>query len=396
MIGQKRASKEDLSICGCSRTFRRREESDTSEKTHYEVVQNKVTTITKTNFFKRLIWSILMISGFFWICVNNKIYSFILIIFLTISIIREMIGITKKSEGRPFHLRVSILFGFSVPIYLYLVFPSIMGVYFPGLPKYFFRRLSFICFYSYVVVFMSFVASLRKGKLKSQLGLFALVHLSTYIMAIVAKCAIFNLNKGRFWFMFPALLVISNDISAYVVGKSIGKRPLYRLSPKKTLEGFIGAFVFTAIVGFVLGYLHVNSGFLRDGDSEQFQKLIKFKALGMSLKIQSIYIHIIPFVLVTSFVAPFTGFLASALKRAYKKKDFGETISGHGGIADRMDCQILVGIFTSTYINSFIYTEDKSIGSVFGFICRNFSSEEIMILIEMLNRRIEGIRGREH
>ncbi|KAG5859746.1 cytidylyltransferase-like protein [Encephalitozoon hellem] len=394
MVGEKKGSKENLNTCDCSKTLRRKEERIQNGLIHQETVQSKMGGIAKTNFFKRLVLSIAMISGFFWICVNNKIYSFVLVIFLTISIIKEMIGITRKSDGRPFHLRISIILGFSVPIYLYLVFPSIMMMYFSEILRCFFRRLSFMCFYTYVVAFMSFVGSLRKGKLRSQLGLFALVNLSTYSMAMVAKCAIFNLNKGRFWFVFPALLVISNDISAYVVGKSIGKRPLYHLSPKKTLEGFIGAFIFTAIVGFILGYLHVNQGFLRDGEPLQFRKPMKLKAFNTVFKVPAIYFHIIPFILVASFVAPFSGFLASALKRAYKKKDFGESISGHGGIADRMDCQVIIAIFTSTYINSFIYTEDKSVGSVFSFICRNFSPDEITILIEMLNRRISSIRNK--
>lgn len=392
MIAEKRGFREDLNACDCSKTLRRKEESASNGRLHHEMVQDKIGDIAKTNFFKRLVLSIVMISGFFWICVNNKVYSYVLVIFLTISIIKEIIGVTRKSDGRPFHLRVSIILGFAVPIYLYLVFPSIMMMYFSEILRHFFRRLSFICFYSYVAAFMSFVGSLRKGKLRSQLGLFALVNLSTYSMAMVAKCAIFNLNRGRFWFIFPALLVISNDISAYVVGKSIGKRPLYRLSPKKTLEGFIGAFIFTTIVGFVLGYLHANRGFLRDGEPIEFQKSMKFKVFRTVFRIQSIYFHIIPFILVASFVAPFSGFLASALKRAYKKKDFGETISGHGGIADRMDCQVIIAIFTSTYINSFVYTKDKSVGSVFSFICKNFSPEEIMILIEMLNRRISSIK----
>ncbi|AFN83061.1 CDP-diacylglycerol synthase [Encephalitozoon romaleae SJ-2008] len=394
MIREKRGCKEDLNGCDSSKTLRRKEESVLNGRLHHEIVQDKIGGITKTNFFRRMVLSIVMISGFFWICMNNKIYSYALVIFLTVSIIKEIIGITRKSDGKPFHLRVSIILGFAVPIYLYLVFPSIMMMYFSEVLRYFFRRLSSICFYSYVAAFMCFVGSLRKGKLRLQLGLFALVNLSTYSMAMVAKCAIFNLNKGRFWFVFPALLVISNDISAYAVGKSIGKRPLYRLSPKKTLEGFIGAFIFTTVVGFILGYLHVNRGFLRDEEPIKLRKSMKFKVFSAVFKIQSIYFHIIPFILVASFVAPFSGFLASALKRAYKKKDFGEAISGHGGIADRMDCQVIIAIFTSTYISSFIYTEDKSVGSIFSFICKNFSPEEIMILIEMLNRRISSIKNK--
>lgn len=389
MIEERKDLEESPGMCECTMPIRKRGRDMSGYKASHEAVQGKVAGITRTNFFKRLVLTVVMISGFFWICMNNKIYSFALIVFLTISIVREIIGVSRRPEGRPYHLRTSIMLGLSVPIYSYLVLPPVATVYMAGVSKYLLRRLSFVCFYGYVAAFMLFVMSLRKGRLRSQLGLFALIHLSTYTMAIVAKCAMFNLSKGRFWFVFPVLLVISNDISAYVVGKCIGKRPLYRLSPKKTLEGFIGAFVFTAAVGFLLGYLHVNSGFLREAGSGQVQGVMRFRVFGVRVRIHSIYMHIVPFVLVASFVAPFSGFLASALKRAYKKKDFGEAISGHGGIADRMDCQVLIAIFTSTYISSFIYTEEKTVGSVFSFVCRNFTVHEIAVLVEMLVQRIE-------
>ena len=39
-------------------------------------------------------------------------------------------------------------------------------------------------------------------------------------------------------------------------------------------------------------------------------------------------------------VAVAGGFFASGFKRAFKMKDFGDTIPGHGGITDRFDCQV--------------------------------------------------------
>lgn len=32
--------------------------------------------------------------------------------------------------------------------------------------------------------------------------------------------------------------------------------------------------------------------------------------------------------------------MASGFKRAFKVKDFGDTIPGHGGITDRFDCHV--------------------------------------------------------
>ena len=43
-----------------------------------------------------------------------------------------------------------------------------------------------------------------------------------------------------------------------------------------------------------------------------------------------------------SLIAPFGGFFASGFKRGFKIKDFGDSIPGHGGMTDRMDCQARV------------------------------------------------------
>ena len=43
-----------------------------------------------------------------------------------------------------------------------------------------------------------------------------------------------------------------------------------------------------------------------------------------------------------SIIAPFGGFFASGFKRSFKIKDFGDSIPGHGGMTDRMDCQVSI------------------------------------------------------
>jgi len=48
----------------------------------------------------------------------------------------------------------------------------------------------------------------------------------------------------------PCLLVISNDIFAYIFGILYGKTRLIELSPKKTVEGFIGGMISTFFFAF--------------------------------------------------------------------------------------------------------------------------------------------------
>jgi len=58
----------------------------------------------------------------------------------------------------------------------------------------------------------------------------------------------------------------------------------------------------------------------------------------------------------SSVIGPFGGFFASGFKRAFKIKDFGDIIPGHGGILDRFDCQFLMATFVNVYMSSFIRT----------------------------------------
>ncbi|KAJ9568082.1 hypothetical protein OSB04_004048 [Centaurea solstitialis] len=58
--------------------------------------------------------------------------------------------------------------------------------------------------------------------------------------------------------------------------------------------------------------------------------------------------------LFASVIAPFGGFFASGFKRAFKIKDFGGSIPGHGGFTDRMDCQMVMAIFAYIYHQSFV------------------------------------------
>jgi len=49
------------------------------------------------------------------------------------------------------------------------------------------------------------------------------------------------------------LMIIFNDINAYLFGVLFGRTPLIKLSPKKTVEGFIGGIVGTTIVAVLSG-----------------------------------------------------------------------------------------------------------------------------------------------
>jgi len=93
--------------------------------------------------------------------------------------------------------------------------------------------------------------------------------------------------------------------------------------------------------------------------------------------------HILVFATFASLIAPFGGFFASGLKRTFKVKDFGESIPGHGGITDRMDCQFIMGFFAFMYYQSFIAVYKASVGSVIETAITGLRPEE----------QVEVVRG---
>eukprot|EP00558_Chaetoceros_sp_UNC1202_P006534 CAMPEP_0197247390 /NCGR_PEP_ID=MMETSP1429-20130617/29154_1 /TAXON_ID=49237 /ORGANISM="Chaetoceros sp., Strain UNC1202" /LENGTH=415 /DNA_ID=CAMNT_0042708295 /DNA_START=122 /DNA_END=1369 /DNA_ORIENTATION=+ len=147
---------------------------------------------------------------------------------------------------------------------------------------------------------------------------------------------------GMEWVIFPALLVVVNDTMAYVFGVLMGKNKLLpRLSPKKTVEGFIGAGVSTCAVSIpLLKYFAAN---FADGSKA---------ALVMGGGEGNLVQHALALAVYTSLISPFGGFLASAVKRAHGAKDFGTLIPGHGGVVDRFDCQVVTAPFVYLYLRS--------------------------------------------
>lgn len=80
--------------------------------------------------------------------------------------------------------------------------------------------------------------------------------------------------------------------------------------------------------------------------------------------------------LFASTIGPFGGFFASGLKRSIKVKDFANLIPGHGGVSDRMDCQMIMGSFTYFYLHSLVQ------------VGNNFSSVYILSMLPP-NKQIE-------
>lgn len=103
--------------------------------------------------------------------------------------------------------------------------------------------------------FIFFVTTLEAGHYRFQFTQFAWTHMALYLIVVQAHFVMNNIFEGMIWFFLPAALVITNDIFAYIVGITFGRTMLIKLSPKKTVEGFLGAWIMTIL--FALGLTHL-------------------------------------------------------------------------------------------------------------------------------------------
>lgn len=112
-----------------------------------------------------------------------------------------------------------------------------------------------------------------------------------------------------------------------------------------------------------------------------------------------------------SLVAPFGGFFASGFKRAFNLKDFGDSIPGHGGMTDRMDCQyvkifgsvrpwsanwfiqcrFLMGMFSYVYYSALVREHHVTVGSVLQTVVSSLTVEEQIELFHDLKRYLDGM-----
>lgn len=110
--------------------------------------------------------------------------------------------------------------------------------------------------------------------------------------------------------------------------------------------------------------------------------------LPRSVSIAPMQFHILVFATFASLIAPFGGFFASGLKRTFNVKDFGDSIPGHGGMTDRMDCQFIMGFFAFMYYQSFIAVYKASVGSVIETAITGLTPEEQMQVVKGLAKHL--------
>lgn len=127
-----------------------------------------------------------------------------------------------------------------------------------------------------------------------------------------------GMEHGKYLVLLAVLLAFITDGGAYFAGIFLGKhRGITQVSPKKSLEGYIGGFVTGVISALVFGAIIKAASGLD----------VNFLSLAVSGLLGA--------------MATMLGDLAfSLIKRQYGIKDYGHLLPGHGGMLDRFDSMI--------------------------------------------------------
>jgi phosphatidate cytidylyltransferase len=330
----------------------------------------------------RTITGLVMIFGFILIMLSDHAIISAFVVVLQIMVYREMTLLRyREAKEKEIPLFRSLNWFFLASTLYYVYGKQIWTFVRNQVPVTLFERAIhlhlWVCFVLYILGFLLFVMSLRKETVKYQFG--QLTWMLMTLLSVVVQSSVISLNiyHGLFWFMLPHSMIICNDIMAYFVGITIGKkfvkRPLTPLSPNKTWEGFFGAAVITVVMAFFGARLLGSFDWFRCSASQlalnagtcPVNPLFTPVPLALylpsaapafigQLTVMPVQFHTIVIALFASIIAPFGGFFASAMKRAFEKKDFDQLIPGHGGVTDRMDCQFLIGLFIYVYYATFI------------------------------------------
>lgn len=364
----------------------------------------------------RTLSTVWMIGGFILIVYLGHLYIWGMIVVIQIVMAKELFTLAARAEKAqrekqlPGFRLLNWHFFFTAMVYVYGRFLSkqlvstissdrILTQLFNELIKYH----MIICYFLYIAGFVWFILTLQKGNYQYQFGQYAWTHMILFVVFTQSSFTVANIFEGIIWFLLPASLIVINDIAAYICGFFLGRTPLIKLSPKKTWEGFVGASIVTVISASLLANLmgkslwltcprkDLSTGPLHCDPGPMFKPRHYYLQMPSWFPLQEVsilpvQIHALAIGLFASIIAPFGGFFASGFKRAFKIKDFGDSIPGHGGITDRMDCQMVMAVFAYIYYQSFIAPLNITVDDLMDQILQTLTLEQQIELYKELGK----------
>ena len=215
--------------------------------------------------------------------------------------LREFLSLLYIHRGD--HLALAACFYVILPLQYFLVAIDWFSMFTIFIPVYGFLFLPILS------ALLGDTAHFLDRSTKVQWALMISVFCISHIPAILTLDIEGFEEKKLLLMIFLILVVQSSDVLQYVWGKLFGKHKIApKLSPSKTVEGFVGGVVSASVLGGLLYWL------------TPFNPV---QAVLMSLLI-----------CLMGFLG---GLVMSAMKRSMGVKDWGNMISGHGCMLDRMD-----------------------------------------------------------
>jgi len=289
----------------------------------------------KTRTITAIIFAAVMLTGLLW----NKWSFFILISIIHFGCWREYFKLLEKIYKTTYHWLTQ--FGFIV--FGYAIILRFCGNQFQINDYRFQEKLAVpVSVVGVVMLVLGIFASKKidfKAFISAALGLLYIsmtwgMMISLYFSEVIESTinhpvpeivnnVIYNISKP--W-LIPLIIVCSiwiNDTMAYIVGSLIGKRPLSKISPKKTWEGTIGGIILATIATGLI-FSNINADIIRPDFHFEFST----RPLYIIAAIAAIF-------------GTFGDLLESKLKRMAGVKDSGNLMPGHGGFLDRFDSMLI-------------------------------------------------------
>lgn len=180
----------------------------------------------------------------------------------------------------------------------------------------------------FYLFYLFFYKSGQEGRFLTLMASFPLIASLIVLLPIMSLTSLFYLPEWRSLLAVLLIVNFSMDTGAWFFGKKFGKHKLWEaVSPKKTIEGFIGGAVTAAVVASFTWYLLF--------EKFNWQLLLLFSFLGAMSQVGDL--------------------IQSKIKRQFKIKDSSSLIPGHGGVYDRLDGLLFVTPFYATLINTFYF-----------------------------------------
>ncbi len=266
-----------------------------------KVVKTPSGKATVANLTSRINSWWLMVLVLFAALALGPVGTTLIFAFISFLALREFL--TATPTRRADHIALFVSFFVVLPYQFWLVHAAWYGMFAIMIPVYAFVLIPML------TALGGDVTDFLQRNARTQWGLMVCVYFISHI-PMLGHLEIPPQHMG------PAGLVLfliavtqGSDVMQYVWGKLCGKRPIVpKLSPKKTVEGFVGGVLTASALGAAMFRL---------------TPFTPWQAFATALLL-----------CVTGFVG---GIVMSAIKRERGIKDWGTLIEGHGGMLDRMD-----------------------------------------------------------